>query len=109
MKKILLAMFLLPGVILPSLGGVSIFLLMEVVNDAADAIAAEFPQVKVHTLAYSITLPPLKNFVPRKNVMIEVATGPVDLSQPYPMPILDIIQIYPLSQTEILKIERRFS
>jgi hypothetical protein len=40
MKKILLAMFLLLGVILPSLGGVSIFFLMEVVNDAADAIAA---------------------------------------------------------------------
>ena len=80
MKKILLSMFLLPGVILPSLGGVSIFLLMEVVNDAADAIAAEFPQVKVHTLAYCITLPP-KNIVPRKNVMIEVASGPVN---PFP-------------------------
>jgi len=81
MKEILLAMFLLPGVILPSLGGVSIFLLMEVVNEAADAIAAEFPQVKVHTLAYSITLPPPKNIVPRKNVMIEVASGPVN---PFP-------------------------
>jgi len=109
MQKILLPMFLLLGVILPSLGGVSIFLLMDIVNDAADAIAAEFPQVKVRTLAYCIMLPTPKNIVPRKNMMIEVATGPVAPSQPYPMPILDIIQIYPLSQTVILKFERRFS
>ena len=57
-------------------------LLMDVVNEAADAIAAEFPNVKVLTLAYSITLPPPKSIVPRKNVIIEVATDPVDPSQP---------------------------
>lgn len=57
-------------------------LLMDVVNEAADAIATEFPNVKVHTLAYSITLPTPKTIVPRKNVIIEVATGPDDYSQP---------------------------
>ena len=134
MKKIMLSIFFMLWLVLPSWGGVSIFLaqdaavaektaaqelkkelnkifgikagilksdlLKDVVNDAADAIATEFSQVKVHTLAYSITLPPPKNIVPRKNVMIEVATSPAAPSLPYPMPILGTIQIYPFPRQQ---------
>ena len=58
-------------------------LLMDTVNEVADAIAAEFPKVQVETLAYSFTREPPKTVVPRKNVLIRFASGRADQSRPF--------------------------
>jgi streptogramin lyase/REP element-mobilizing transposase RayT len=48
--------------------------LMKFVNEVADAIATEFPDVKVTTLAYLDTFAPPKTLRPRKNVSIHLCT-----------------------------------
>ena len=61
-------------------------LLMDVVNEVADAVAREFPKVRVETLAYSITLDPPVTVVPRKNVLIRFCPSRADNSQPMDSP-----------------------
>ena len=48
--------------------------LLRFVNAVADSIAAEFPDVKITTLAYLDTLPPPKTIQPAKNVVIQLCT-----------------------------------
>jgi streptogramin lyase/REP element-mobilizing transposase RayT len=48
--------------------------LIKFVNQVADAIAPEFPDVKVTTLAYLGTFMPPKTLRPRKNVSIQLCT-----------------------------------
>jgi len=61
-------------------------LLMDVVNEVADAVAREFPKVQVETLAYSITLDPPKSVFPRKNVLIRFCPSRADNTQPMDSP-----------------------
>lgn len=49
-------------------------LLLDCVNEVADAIAEEFPSVYVDTLAYNYTRQPPKSISPRKNVAIRYCT-----------------------------------
>lgn len=56
-------------------------LLWDTVNEVADAIAAEFPDVQVETDAYSFTLEPPKTIVPRKNVVVRFCSGLSDKTQ----------------------------
>ena len=48
--------------------------LLSAVNEVADAVKKEFPDVKVETLAYQYTLKPPKTIKPRDNVIIRFCT-----------------------------------
>lgn len=48
--------------------------LIKFVNEVADAIAPEFPNVKISTLAYLDTFMPPKTLRPRNNVVIQLCT-----------------------------------
>ena len=76
-------------------------LLMDAVNEVADAVAREFPEVQVETLAYSFTLEPPKSVVPRKNVLIRFCSGRADKSQPMDSPAN-------ASKSDLLKAWRKF-
>ena len=52
--------------------------LLRAVNHIADALAAEFPHVQVHTLAYSYSKPVPKVTRPRRNVVMQVAAAAGD-------------------------------
>lgn len=53
--------------------------LLRFINAIADAIATEFPSVKVDTLAYQYTRSPPLNVLPRHNVAIRICTFENDL------------------------------
>ena len=76
-------------------------LLMDAVNEVADAVAREFPKVQVETLAYSFTLEPPKTVVPRRNVVIRFCSGRADRSQPMDSPAN-------ASRSALLKAWRKF-
>lgn len=60
--------------------------LLMFVNSVADAIAKDFPDVKVATTAYEQTLMPRKTIKPRPNVVIDLCTD----SHAWPEPFLAI-------------------
>ncbi len=62
--------------------GSAIAPLLLLVNQAADAIAAEFPEVKIETLAYQYTRKAPKTMVPRDNVIIRLCSIECDFSKP---------------------------
>jgi len=57
--------------------------LLNFVNQIADAIAPDFPDVKITTLAYLDTFMPPKNIKPRPNVVIHLATDSHAWEQPF--------------------------
>ena len=61
-------------------------LLLRFVNAVAEAVEAEFPQVKVTTLAYYFTADPPKTVRPRRNVVIRLVTSGITLSRPLDAP-----------------------
>ncbi len=56
--------------------------LLLAVNEVADAVAKEFPQVQVETLAYQYTRKAPKTSVPRDNVIIRLCSIECDFSRP---------------------------
>lgn len=56
------------------------------VNAVADAVAAEFPDVAVNTLAYDWSQPPTRKLRPRPNVVVWLCTTGCTYSRPYTDP-----------------------
>ncbi len=57
--------------------------LLHFVNAVADAVAVEFPEVKVSTLAYLETVQPPKTIRPRPNVAIQLCTDRATWAYPF--------------------------
>ena len=62
-------------------------LLMDTVNEVADAVAKEYPQIQVETLAYGPTIDPPKTIIPRQNVLIRFCPFRTDNSQSIAHPV----------------------
>jgi hypothetical protein len=62
-------------------------LLLDCVNQVADAVAKEFPAVYVETLAYLYTRQPSKTILPRSNVAIRYCTIEAKSLQPLESPM----------------------